>query len=290
MLTDSPARRRFLPPDDRAIPDCENFSNRILIMSEIVAQMGAVLSADIAVPQHDVVVRFYSRVLGTGETPLWREDLMNNLGIPVIGVGERIPEYAHLPVQWMPHIQVDDVAASVRTAIRLGAEELMHAKDEDGSSQWAVLLDPGGAAFGLIPTIPAEAIPPVPDDIPPAGRIAWVDLTLSDAPSRRDFYREVVGWSVQEVAMTDGEDRYSDFNMLAANGTPAAGVCHARGQNRDLPSVWLIYLPVGDLAESIRRVTEEGGEVVKSVRGRDGEYVYAAIRDPAGAYFALAPA
>ena len=82
----------------------------------LVPRVGGILSADIAVPEHEREVRFYSRVLSTGENPLWREDLMNNLGMPIIGLGARIPEYAHLPLQWMPHIQVADVAASVERA------------------------------------------------------------------------------------------------------------------------------------------------------------------------------
>jgi hypothetical protein len=45
------------------------------------ARVGAVLSADIAVPDREREVRFYARVLGTGAEPLWREDLMNNLGL-----------------------------------------------------------------------------------------------------------------------------------------------------------------------------------------------------------------
>ena len=72
----------------------------------LVPRVGGVLSADIAVPEHEREVRFYSRVLTTGETPLWREDLMNNRGAPIVGLGPRSEEYAHLPVQWMPHVQV----------------------------------------------------------------------------------------------------------------------------------------------------------------------------------------
>ena len=48
---------------------------------------GGVLSADIAVPEHQREVAFYSRILTTGENPLWREDLMNNMGMPIIGLG-----------------------------------------------------------------------------------------------------------------------------------------------------------------------------------------------------------
>ena len=66
-----------------------------------------------------------------------------------------------------------------------------------------------------------------------------------------------------------------------------AGICHAHGMNTGLPPTWMIYLPVGDLTESLRRLKEKGGEVVKMMEGEDGETVYAAVRDPVGATLAL---
>jgi uncharacterized protein len=260
-----------------------------------VPRVGAVFSADIAVPDHEREVRFYSRVLSTGASPLWREeDLMNNLGMPIIGLGARSIEYARLPLHWMPHIQVANVAASVQRATDLGGSMLMHARDDNGRSQWAVLLDPNEAAFGVVPVLPAEAITPgdgakMPDETAPMGRICWLDLTVSHASSTRDFYRQVIGWSVQDVDMEDGGERYADYNMLGDDGTPVAGVCHARGVNVGLPPVWMLYLPVGDLAESLRRVQEGGGKIIKAMQGKDGEYVYATIQDPVGAYLALIP-
>lgn len=254
------------------------------------AQVGAVLSADIAVPEHEREMRFYSRVLRTGENPPWREDMMSNLGVPIIGLGQASEEYANLPLQWIPHIQVADVAASVERALELGGRVVMHAKGEDGSSQWAVLMDPNGAAFGLIPVVPKEHIPPLeldPADIGGIGRIAWLDLTVPDATKTREFYQQVIGWTPQDVEMEDGEGTYFDYNMLAEDGTPAAGICHARGAHADLPPVWLIYLPVGDLAESIRLVDEEGGKVLKAARDDDGNYTYVVIQDHVGVSLAL---
>jgi len=249
-------------------------------------RIGAVVSADIAVPEHERELSFYSRLLTSGNEPLWREDLMNNLGMPIIGLGERIPEYDQLPLQWMPHIQVADVAASVRRALDLGGSEIMHGKDDDGNSQWAVLLDPNGAAFGLIPLVPEEETPAAE----PSGRIAWLDLTVPDAAATRDFYQQAVEWTSDSVGMDDDGDRYADYNMLGEDGTPVAGICHARGVNSGLPPVWMIYLPVGDLSESLSRVEEEGGKVIKVVQGKEGEYQYAVIQDPVGVYFALTPA
>tara|TARA_R110002072_G_scaffold109564_3_gene236986 strand:- start:7454 stop:8224 length:771 start_codon:yes stop_codon:yes gene_type:complete len=249
----------------------------------LVPRIGGILSADIAVPDHEREVRFYSRVLTTGEKPLWREDLMNNLGTPIIGLGARIEEYAHLPLQWMPHIQVADVAASVKHALDLGGSKLML----DEANQWAVLLDPNGAAFGIIPVVPAEAVPPTDGAAAGVGHIAWLDLTVPDASATRDFYRQVVGWSVQDVEMKAAGEHYADFNMLGEDGLPAASVCHARGENAGLPPVWMIYLPVGDLTESLHRVEQEGGEILKSSRGNDGEPTSAVIQDPVGACIAL---
>jgi uncharacterized protein len=255
-------------------------------------RVGGVLSADIAVPDHERGVRFYSQVLSTGEHPLWGKDLMNNLGLPIIGLGARTPEYERLPLQWMPHIQVADVATSVARALETGGSQLMHAQGEDGASQWAVLLDPNGAAFGLIPVVTTETISEEVASRAAAesvGRIAWLDLTVRDATSTREFYREVVGWSVEDVEMNDGSERYADYNMLGEDGTPVAGVCHARGPNVGLPPVWMIYLPVGDLAESLRRAEEEGGKILNSMKKDDGDIAYAAVQDPAGACFALVP-
>lgn len=253
-----------------------------------VPRVGGTMSADIAVPEHDREVQFYSQVLTTGENPFWREDLMNNQGMPVIGLGKRIPEYADLPLKWMPHIQVADVAASAERAVALGGKEIMHGKDDNGNSQWAVLEDLDGVAFGIMPVVPAEAIPAVDEDSSSKlGCIAWLDLTVANASASRDFYREVVGWAADDVEMKDGDDVYVDYNMLSEDGKPAAGICHARGGNQGVPPVWMLYLPVGDMAESLRRVEEGGGKIIKERTAEECGYHYAVIQDPVGVTIAL---
>lgn len=252
------------------------------------SNVGRVLSADIAVPCHEQELEFYARVLTTGERPLWRDDLMNNAGTPVIGLGARSADQADLPLQWMPHVQVAEVATSARRAVALGGRELMHSKDEAGRSQWAVLLDPNGAAFGIISVVADSAIPDQASS-DSVGRIAWLDLWVSEASATRDFYREVVGWSVQDVEREDGGERYTDYALCTPEGTAVAAVRHRRGVNRALPPVWLICLPVADLGESLGRVRDEGGEVVEATKGRTGPPIHAVIRDPVGACLALVP-
>ena len=116
------------------------------------------------------------------------------------------------------------------------------------------------------------------------GTIAWTDLSVPDAEGLREFYHQVVGWTADPVSM--GE--YSDFNMVPpGSDKPAAGICHARGVNSDLPPVWLIYIVVEDLEASLAACAERGGEVLVGPKAMGPGSAYAIIRDPAGAVSAL---
>ena len=111
------------------------------------------------------------------------------------------------------------------------------------------------------------------------GKVTWADLSVTDAPRLRDFYRAVVGWEPSPVNMGD----YDDFNMnIPGTDQAAVGICHARSQNADLPPQWLIYVPVEDLNASIDACERMGGKVVCRHSER-----YIVIEDPAGAVMVL---
>ena len=119
---------------------------------------------------------------------------------------------------------------------------------------------------------------------PAPGQIGWFDLTVPNAVEIRDFYKDVAGWSAA------GQDMggYEDFSMFPpGSDVPVAGVCHARGSNADLPPVWLIYIVVSDLEESIRRAEARGGKLRKPATNMGGMGRYCVMEDPAGAVAAL---
>jgi predicted enzyme related to lactoylglutathione lyase len=261
-----------------AVPKC---SQRLTMRKPFFYGVGGVVSADIAVPDHEREIAFYSAILTTGDDPLWRDDLTNNFGTPVIGLGSRTPEYHTLPLQWMPHFQVADVAASVAAAIAKGGEEVMHGTTDDGQSLWAVLADPNGAAFGIIPAVYGKS--GNTHDSGRLGCISWLSLTVPDASSCREFYQQVVGWTAKSFETEGSEGRDGGFEMQIDDEISAAEIRHSRREHHGIPPIWLIHLPVGDLVESLRRVSEGGGQVVK-------EFVtagYAVVRDPVGVYLAL---
>jgi predicted enzyme related to lactoylglutathione lyase len=123
----------------------------------------------------------------------------------------------------------------------------------------------------------------VANEAPGPGQIGWIDLTVGDAEGVRDFYGDVTGWTPAPVGM--GE--YQDYCMNAVSGQSVAGICHARGENADLPPVWMIYIVVADLDEAMRRCEARGGKILRAPKGVEAGSRFAVIRDPAGAIAAL---
>lgn len=119
---------------------------------------------------------------------------------------------------------------------------------------------------------------------PAVGTLMGLDLTVPDAESLRDFYASVIGWTSEAFDMGG----YADFFMKSPEtGAAAAGICHARGVNADLPPQWIAYIVVADLDTSLARCQELGGALVTEIKGSEGEARYCVIRDPAGAVLAL---
>lgn len=115
------------------------------------------------------------------------------------------------------------------------------------------------------------------------GQIMWHDLTVDNASELKNFYREVVGWTVSAVPMKD----YVDYGMHeTTEGEMVAGVCHARGANANVPPQWLMYVRVPDVNASIEQAIRNGGECVDGPRAV-GAGQFAIVKDPAGAFIGL---
>jgi len=128
------------------------------------------------------------------------------------------------------------------------------------------------------------------------GDMAWMDLSVPNAEKVKGFYQKVLGWGSESVNMTCGNENYSDFAMTGkaketqneenASGQFVTGVCHAKGANEDMPSVWLPYFLVADIEVAVAIVQKEGGMLATKIKSM-GDDKYIVIKDPAGAQCAL---
>lgn len=86
------------------------------------------------------------------------------------------------------------------------------------------------------------------------GSIISTDITVDNTDNLRDFYKEVVGWEVEEILMEDENGKYTDYVVKNNEGEWVGGICHQRGVNKDLPSQWIIYVTVEDIAKKYKEM------------------------------------
>jgi predicted enzyme related to lactoylglutathione lyase len=104
------------------------------VSDHFTPRAGAVFSADIAVPEHERELRFYARVLSTGAEPPWRaEDLMNNLGMPI-----------------MLCLTVADLGESIHRVEQEGGRVLPARRGDGDAYMYAAIRDPVGAHLALV--------------------------------------------------------------------------------------------------------------------------------------------
>lgn len=119
------------------------------------------------------------------------------------------------------------------------------------------------------------------------GQFFWSDLTVPDAANLKEFYKEVVGWQEQEVAMKDKEASYADYAMMIDSETAAGGICHQRGINKNIPPQWVMYINVANVSVSLEKVLALGGKLLHESKKPDGSYNFVIVEDPVGAVFGL---
>ena len=119
------------------------------------------------------------------------------------------------------------------------------------------------------------------------GQFFWSDLTVPDASSLKEFYKQVFGWQEQEVAMKDSGETYSDYAMTSDDGTAVSGICNQRGVNKNIPPQWIMYINVENVKESLEKVLELGGKLILESKKADGSYNFVIVQDPVGAVFGL---
>ncbi len=116
----------------------------------------------------------------------------------------------------------------------------------------------------------------------PMGSFLWQDLTIEHAKDIKKFYESVVGWEFSEQSMGN----YVDYNVQDADDNIIAGICHAKGVNKNIPPQWLLYVKVENVEQSAKSCVNLGGKIIEGPR-KMGKNNFAVIQDPAGAIIAI---
>ncbi|WP_040797255.1 VOC family protein [Nocardia higoensis] len=229
---------------------------------------------DRPVDRFESCARFWSTITGTTPSPRRGEhaEFLTLLPDGARGASASIkmqavggPGGTHLD------LDVDDIPATQRTALDLGASLVSEHRD------YTVLRSPGGLLFCLTPAAPGTGRPAVAFDAPDGTRSRLdqicLDIGTSDHPAESAFWRELTGWE-----HTAG--RRAEFSRLRAT-TPMPLALLVQRLDEDRPTGAHIDLSSGDIEATATWHESLGARVVARFEH------WIVLHDPAGVAYCV---
>lgn len=224
---------------------------------------------------------FYSSVLGWN----WRDAGMPDMDYHIASAGAVMvagmmpvmsPEQ---PVAWTIYFAVDGCDATVAKAQGLGGHVIVPPTDIPETGRFAMLIDPQGAAFGILEPLPGD--PSGAFDQTKSGHGNWHELNTPDADAALAFYSGLFGWTVSAVHEMPG----MSYRVLACGEKDIGGIAP---MGPEVPASWTPYFGCATtITEGIAALTAAGGTTMHSPMPVPGGAVIVNATDPQGARFAL---
>lgn len=250
-------------------------------MTPPTTRVGRPVWVDLSTSDPTSARSFYSAVLG------WDYQLSDDPmyggyataiadGNDVAGIG---PAQPGAPTAWSLYLLTDDVHALGERVKSAGGTVIVPDIVVGDVGTMAVFQDPAGAFISAWK----------PDTMPGfhtgfVGAFGWAELSARGVDRALDFYRDVFGWAAKPEPMPDG----TTYTELELDGESFAGAMEMpAAMPPDVPSHWLVYFNVDDVAAASARASEAGGaEVVPVSPMPSGRF--AVLRDGQGASFGIA--
>lgn len=115
-------------------------------------------------------------------------------------------------------------------------------------------------------------------------KVWWHELNTWKPEEARHFYSATLGWDFQPTALPDG-NRYW---VAHKDGRAVGGIFQLTEPDFEgIPSHWMTYLAVEDIAEAQARAEQAGGEILRAAFRLAGVGKLSVVTDPAGAIIGL---
>jgi predicted enzyme related to lactoylglutathione lyase len=173
------------------------------------------------------------------------------------------------PPHWNCYVTVASADETAGRAGELGGSVIAEPFDVFNSGRMAVLSDPTG---GIVAVWEArEHIGASLVNTP--GALAWNDLVTPDPETASAFYRDLFGWTFQEMS--------PEYRVILNGKGSNGGML-----KQDGPAAWLPYFAHGDVDAAIAQIQELGGQLFNGpLQVPNGRF--AVVSDLQGAVFAV---
>jgi predicted enzyme related to lactoylglutathione lyase len=201
-------------------------------------------------------------------------------GEAVAGITDQ-PASQGVPPSWVSYVTVASADESATRAGELGGTVHAGPFDIGDAARVAVVADPTGAAIGLWEarnSIGAERVNG-------PGCLTSNELATDDVDAASKFYRELLGWAIEEVD-TGGGPRYWLIHGEGALEGRNGGVRELGRPGEGMTPNWMPYFTTESAGKALVRAEELGGTTLMPATQIPAGII-AAVRDPQGAGFSI---
>ena len=90
------------------------------------------------------------------------------------------------------------------------------------------------------------------------GDFSWCELLTKDVEASKEFYKELIGWTMEDVPMEN-----SSYTILKANGQPVGGIMKMPPQvPAEAPPHWGTYVTVDDVDAVAQKAQQLGAKIL----------------------------
>ena len=115
-------------------------------------------------------------------------------------------------------------------------------------------------------------------------KVWWHELNIWEPEQARQFYSLTLGWDFQPTTLPDG----NSYWVAQKDGRAVGGIFQLTEPDfGGIPSHWMTYLAVDDIAGAQIRAEEAGGEILRPSFRLPGVGKLSVVTDPTGAIIGL---
>ncbi len=242
---------------------------------------------DLMSPDVDGSKAFYTGVFGWNAEDQHDDEgnriyvLFSLDGKTVAGLGGQMGEMEGMPPIWNNYVCCDDIDAVVGKVEAAGGSVMMPPMEVMDAGHMAIIADPTGAAISLWK--PGNHIGAEICNEP--NTWSWTELMSRDVDTARAFYEQVLGWEVI------GQDMGPMGTYWVVRGGENGGWAGMMTMPPDVPEMvpnhWATYFAVEDVAATLAKINEHGGQTVQEPFAIPGVGTMAVVHDPAGGNFSV---
>ncbi len=121
---------------------------------------------------------------------------------------------------------------------------------------------------------------------PVHGQICWRELNTKNLQTAEEFYQKLFGWRLEQ-----SKNSAVVYKEIIARDRPVGGMMaidECWGEHWEkIPSAWLTYIAVDDIAAVVEKIRESGGSIRVGPFEAPGVGKMAVVLDPAGIPFSV---